>query len=216
MTGKKKIRYATKSPFKRQEVLEFLKLMLPATDKLPTVRVGDAFEFEFYDVKTEEPLERNLATMVDHKARSAYRRIMAPCVAEHAGLFLKKYDDDDYPGGLTQPMWDALGPEEFLKSVKWAGAGVIARSFIGYCDGRRVTTFVGERLGKLAASPRGTRKFYWDSVFCPDGGSGKTYAEIASARGGLAKKMALSQSTTAFMSLFNFLRTESNELFSDN
>jgi XTP/dITP diphosphohydrolase len=46
--------------------------------------------------------------------------------------------------------------------------------------------------------PRGDRAFYWDTVFCPDGVGGKTYAEIVGAdRSGLLAKLRISQSMCA-------------------
>src|SRR5215208_6017622 len=126
--------------------------------------------------------------MVRHKVRSAYSQIMAPCIVEHAGLILNGFEEASYPGGLTQPMWDALGAERFVNSVEWAGKGAIARAVVGYCDGLRIGTFVGETVGTLAPAPRGERHFYCDTVFCPADGDGRTYAEIASTDEGLRRK----------------------------
>jgi hypothetical protein len=39
---------------------------------------------------------------------------------------------------------DALGAEGFVESIRWAGARAIARAVVGYCDGLRIRTFVGE------------------------------------------------------------------------
>jgi XTP/dITP diphosphohydrolase len=111
---------------------------------------------------TDEPLERDLETMVRHKVRSAYRNIMAPCIVEHAGLVLERFDSLSYPGGLTQPMWDALGAEGFVDSIRWAGTRAIARAVVGYCNGLRIRTFVGETRGTVVSKPRGSRAFYWD------------------------------------------------------
>ena len=211
---KKKIRYATKSPFKREEVTELLSLRIADPRNSHEILVGDAFEFEFYDLILEEPLERDIEAMVRHKAKSAYRQIMAPCVVEHAGLILERFEVESYPGGLTQPMWDALGAEQFVRSVSWAGSRAIARALVGYCDGRKIYTFPGERRGAIADGPRGGRDFYWDTVFCPDGGGNRTYSEIATADG-LEAKVDISQSTAAMRRLFQFLLVETNNMFSE-
>jgi inosine/xanthosine triphosphate pyrophosphatase family protein len=69
---------------------------------------------------------------------------------------------------------------------------------------------VGERAGKIADRPRGSRKFYWDTVFIPedDSGSSKglTYAEIVESKDlGLAYKMReLSQSSAAMKSFLEY------------
>jgi inosine/xanthosine triphosphate pyrophosphatase family protein len=74
---------------------------------------------------------------------------------------------------------------------------------------------LGHDLGTIASSPRGGRDFYWDTVFCPDDGAGKAYSEIAAGADGIQKKMALSQSTKAFMQMFEHLLTDTDTLFED-
>jgi inosine/xanthosine triphosphate pyrophosphatase family protein len=73
-----------------------------------------------------------------------------------------------------------------------------------------IHTFVGETKGCLSSTPRGTRQFYWDTIFCPDGFSGKTYAEIVKDdRSGLGDKLAISQSIQALKKFMLFrMRTE--------
>jgi XTP/dITP diphosphohydrolase len=68
---------------------------------------------------------------------------------------------------------------------------------------------VGETTGKLATEARGSRAFYWDVIFCPDGGNGKTYAELVeSGADGLKQKLRLSQSTKALTQFATFLSTQ--------
>src|ERR1700758_4627508 len=93
------VRYATSSAFKQQEVAEILKAVVIDHPHDHQIRVGDAFDFEFPLVTTDEPLERDLQTMVRYKVRSAYRSIMAPCIVEHAGLVLERFANLSYPGG---------------------------------------------------------------------------------------------------------------------
>jgi XTP/dITP diphosphohydrolase len=78
-----------------------------------------------------------LEKMVRFKVESAYRAVLVPCIVEHAGLVLEGYETASFPGGLTQPMWDA-----------------------GYCDGMNIDTFVGETKGTLSPTPRGNRAFW--------------------------------------------------------
>lgn len=149
------------------------------------------------------------------KVLSAYRQLLAPCVVEHAAIILEKFKHKNYPGGLTQPMWDAVGATGFLESTRWAGERAIARCLIAYCNGRRVVTFVGDTNGTLANTPRSGRDFYWDTIFCPNGGGGLSYSEIAAGADGLLHKMQLSQSTKAFFELFEFLLSDRDTLFED-
>ncbi|MER9195728.1 non-canonical purine NTP pyrophosphatase [Mesorhizobium australicum] len=208
------IYYATRSTFKNEE-LDIISREHTFVDLRRTERsIGELIEFKVSRIPTEEPLEIDLSAMVRHKARSAYRTILAPCIVEHAGLILEKNQHEGFPGGLTQPMWDALEPEGFLARTGCAGERAIARAVVGYCDGKQTHTFVGETTGIIARAPRGSREFYWDVVFCPDDGSGMTYAEMSDQPGGLQKKLAMSQSTKAISAFASFLATQNgNGLF---
>jgi XTP/dITP diphosphohydrolase len=211
----RKFRYATSSSFKREEVKDLLKMSLPTNELRTPMLVEEAFDCEFHDVKLEEPLERDLETMVRHKVMSAYRQVMAPCVVEHAAIIMERFQTENYPGGLTQPMWDAVGPEGFVKSVSWAGSRAIARCLVAYTNGKRIVTFVGDTYGTLADGPRTGRAFYWDTVFCPDSGGDRSYSEIAAGPGGIREKMKFSQSTKAFMDLFEYLLSDKDTMFSE-
>lgn len=174
-------------------------------DSKPGHKLGELFDLEFRKVPTHEPLLCDLEEMVRVKAESAYREVQIPCIVEHAGLILEGYEEKSYPGGLTQPMWDALGAELFVASCKPLASRAIARAVIGYCDGTSIHTFVGEMLGELLRKPRGNREFYWDPVFCPDGFQNKTYAEIADEGDeGLIKKLEISQSIKALKAFMEY------------
>jgi XTP/dITP diphosphohydrolase len=194
--------YATRSAFKTEE-LEVISNEIDFKDGSGSLhKIGKLIDFRVSSIRTDEPLEIDLVEMVHHKARSAYKSLLSPCIVEHAGLVFERNSGAGFPGGLTQPMWDSLTVDEFLSRTNAAGERAIARSVVGYCDGMHIKTFVGETMGTLTGNARGARGFYWDVLFCPDGGDGKTYAEIASlGPTGLKKKLELSQSTKA-LSLF--------------
>ena len=180
-------------------------------DFRPGVTIGSLIEFEFRKVSTQEPLLRDLEEMVRAKAVSAYKATLVPSVVEHAGLILSGYEDQSYPGGLTQPMWDALGAEKFVQACAVLSKKAIARAVIGYCDGAEVQTFVGDTPGMLRDTPIGNRDFYWDPVFCPDGFGGKSYAEIADQD--LSEKLKISQSIKALRGLVEYRKDRSSILF---
>ena len=190
--------YATRSKFKIEEI-EAVTTTCSFTDSDgQEKRVGERFNFVFSEAKTDEPLEVNLTTMVRHKVVSAYKSILMPCIVEHAGLIFAEYSKVGYPGGLTQPMMDSLGADDFIKRNNAAGIPAIARAVIGYCDGMSVHIFTGETAGRIAAAPRGGREFYWDTIFVPDELGGDTYAEVSQDPSrGVATKMTVSQSYRA-------------------
>jgi inosine/xanthosine triphosphate pyrophosphatase family protein len=202
----RQIHYVTSSRFKQEEIKTFAdrEVLEGGT------RVADAFEFIVREETIKEILEVDLEVMVQAEVINAYSRIKVPCIVEHAGLIFDDYRDEGYPGGLTKPMWNALG-NKFLTETNSGGRRAIAKAVIAYCDGKSVHTFVGETEGKLAESPRGRREFYWDTVFIPDDPhevvSEMTYAEIVQDPNlGLEFKLKnFSQSAKAMRSFLEFL-----------
>lgn len=207
MPKKIKVNYVTSSTFKMEENKVFSNECRFADGE----RVSDLFEFEFREVSISELLEVDLQVMVMAEVTKAYSQIKVPCIVEHAGLIFDEFSSAMYPGGLTKPMWNALG-DKFLTATNSAGKKAVARAVVAYCDGMSVHTFVGETQGILAAIPRGGREFYWDTIFIPDdpinNPDQKTYAEIVEDPSlGLKYKVSmLSQSTKAMMHYLDFMR----------
>lgn len=209
--------YATRSKFKQQEIAVIESRCSFNNEKGDQELVGDRFSFIFSDIKTDEPLEVDLETMVRHKALSAYKNLLMPCIVEHAGLIFTEHSVSGYPGGLTQPMMDALGANDFLRRTSASGEKAIARAVIGYCDGMSVQIFVGDTDGVIASEPKGDREFYWDTIFSPDGLGGDTYAQISSDPSrGVFEKMKVSQSFKALRKFLEYrVRRGPNSLFTD-
>lgn len=207
MSGKIKVNYVTTNKHKREENAIFA-----ASGFLDaSTRVADKFEFEILPIKVKETLVVDLVQMVKGEVLAAYSSARVPCFVEHGGLIFEDYKAKSYPGGLTKPMWNALGPEGFIKETASANRRAIARVVVGYCDGMKIHTFAGERSGTIADAPRGNREFYWDTIFIPDDttgkAKGKTYAEIVedSSLGLEFKVLQLSQSSIAKQELLRFL-----------
>lgn len=207
MAKKIKINYVTSSSFKIEENKMFIKECV-LTDG---AKVEDLFEFEYRKVSISELLEIDLKVMVMAEVTKAYSQIKVPCIVEHAGLIFEEFISANYPGGLTKPMWNALG-DKFITATNSAGKKAIARAVVAYCDGMAVHTFVGETEGILADKPRGGREFYWDTVFIPNDitktSKNMTYAEIVeNASLGLKYKIVnLSQSTKAMLKYLEYMR----------
>lgn len=205
--AKKIITYVTSSDYKIEENNTFVKVCSLSDGSL----VCDVFDFEFRKVPISEMLEVDLRVMVQAEVTKAYGQIRIPCIVEHAGLIFDEYKSSLYPGGLTKPMWNTLGPK-FIEETNSDGRRAIARAVVAFCDGKSVRTFVGETMGHLSDRPRGHRQFYWDTVFIPDDPTktikGKTYAEIVEDPAlGLPYKMKhFSQSGRAMLLFLEYLR----------
>src|SRR5581483_4694652 len=169
--------------------------------------IHDLLSFDIRTVQIKEVLEVDIALMVHQEVVQAYKQIKEPCIVEHAGLIFEGYDS--YPGGLTKPMWNVLG-DNFIAETKASGRRVRAKAVVAYCDGQKVLTFVGETPGTIAERPKGSRHFYWDTIFIPDTAdgrvAGKTYAEIVDDPSlGLEYKVKhLSQSTRAMLQFISY------------
>ncbi len=161
-----KLYFLTTNKYKAAEATDYLACrgIPPATLELCIVQ---------QDV--QEILEHDVDKIVRHKAVQAYGLIRHPCVVEHGGLFIDALNT--LPGGVGKIMWDAVGERicKFLGDDESRAA--TARSFLGYCDGRRVKVYVGETRGQVARQARGSYEFAWDQIFIPDGAT-ETYGEM--------------------------------------
>ena len=203
-----RVNYVTSSDSKIQENEIFQKEGV-LEDGTP---VRELFEFQIRSLQIKEILEIKIEAMVREEVTNAYSQLKVPCIVEHAGLIFADCLDKDYPGGLTKPMWDSLN-DQFVSETRSADRTAVARAVVAYCDGMMVRTFTGEREGRIATSPRGSRQFYWDTVFIPKDPtntvSDKTYAEIADdPKLGLKfKVLRLSQSTLAMVKFLEYIRS---------
>lgn len=111
-----------------------------------------------------------------HSARFAGDRAT---YADNVGLLLRRLD----------------GLEGSARTARFATVA-IAR----WPDGREVVA-IGTVEGTIAPSPRGDGGFGYDSVFVPDGGDGRTFAELSP-----AEKHAVSHRGRAFLTLADGLR----------
>ena len=209
------ITYVTCNTHKHEEIVIFNAEAIFA-DGTP---VRDVFTIQVRPVSIAERLEIDLEVMVRDEAIRAYEVLKVPCIVEHAGLIYDGFERFNYPGGLTKPMWNALGAS-FLKETSAKRKGATAKAVVAYCDGMAVHSFVGTTHGQLAATPSGSRSFYWDTIFIPDDskrpGATMTYAALVEDAGlGLRYKvLELSQSSKAMLKCLQFVReTPPNSLW---
>lgn len=206
--------YVTSSKFKIEECRAFCEIAR-FKDGVP---IGAHISFEFRSAYVPETLDVDLEKLVTEEAVKAYKEIRVPCIVEHAGLIFEDFVDRSYPGGLTKAMWNAL-EERFVDETRSPNRRARARAVVAYCNGKRISTYVGETQGLIVDKPRGNRKFYWDTVFMPDTTDpevrGMTYAEIGENPAlGLKYKMnGLSQSAKALLAFSEDFRVRGHDEF---
>lgn len=129
-----------------------------------------------FNEKIEELQTTDTYKMVNDKVLRAYKIVGRPIFVEHTGLYLEYIND--LPGGLTQIFWDSLEADKFSELFgKSENTKAVAKTVIGYCDGKKIHYFEGKVNGEISSEPRGNRDFQWDCVFIPDGYH-KTFAEL--------------------------------------
>ena len=206
------ITYVTSSEYKREENAILVEHATLADGRA----VGELFNFRFRTLAVKELLESDIVHMVEAEVASAYSVLKVPCIVEHAGLIFADYAAQSYPGGLTKPMWNTLSGD-FVRETNSANRSAVARAVVAYCDGMTVHTFIGETQGKIASEPRGSREFYWDTVFIPSENNPEdlTYAEIVAAPdlGLQHKALQHSQSTKAMLEFLTWRITHKPSLW---
>lgn len=126
--------------------------------------------------KIEELQTQDVHALVRDKLIKAFHEIGRPLFVEHTGLYLSGLND--LPAGLTQIFWDRLEAQRFADlAAALADDKVIAKTVLGYCDGRQMYLFEGDIKGTIPRAPAGPEDFQWDCVFMPDGYT-KTFAEM--------------------------------------
>lgn len=136
--------------------------------------------------------------LVRDKAFKAFDLERVPVFVEHTGLHLTHLAG--LPGGLTQIFWDTLQADRFAELFGTTpDPSVVARTTIGYIDGRQFHHFAGEILGTIVSPPRGSRDFQWDCVFQPQDHD-ETFAEM-----GTKEKNSISMRRLALNQFAEFL-----------
>lgn len=148
-------------------------------------------------IKIQEIMDIDLNIIIKDKVLKAYRELRSPCVVEHGGLHIEALNG--LPGGLSKVIWDRVG-DDICRWVPKDGRIALAKSIIGYCDGRKCYFFEGETCGTIAEHKRGKREFQWDPIFIPNGDT-KTYGEL-----GFPEKMKYSQAAKAWKQLAKHLK----------
>lgn len=150
------------------------------------------------DCRIEELQTENVSGLVHDKLVKAFELIGRPLFVEHTGLYLDGLNG--LPAGLTQIFWDRLKEDRFAALVAGLGnSAVIAKTVVGYCDGRTIHQFEGAVKGHVPLAPAGPTGFQWDCVFVPEGHS-QTFAEMGEKKNEISMR---SKALAAFAEYLN-------------
>ncbi len=137
----------------------------------------------------------DLVEVVRAKAGAAFERLGAPVLVEDTSLELAGLGG--FPGPLVRWLLASVGPEGICRIAScFDDRSATVRCLACAFEGGSEVLGEGVVTGRIARAPRGRRGFGWDSAFVPDGGDGRTYAEMDS-----AEKNAISHRRRAFEAL---------------
>ncbi len=142
----------------------------------------------------------DLATIIEYKAKEAYKRVLSPVLVEDTSLqFLAL---GKLPGPFIKWFAVELGIDGLCRLLdKSTERTAVASVQFGLYDGQSFQVFSGAREGSIAPTPRGSNGFGWDSIFIP-GGYDRTWAEMTD-----DESRETSMRTIALKKLAVYLRT---------
>ena len=136
-------------------------------------------ELEHRDIPYIEIQADTLEEIARPSAQQASALLGAPCFVEDAGLFIRSLGG--FPGPYSAYVFKTIGNEGVLKLLKGiSNREAEFRSAVGYCEpGKKPEVFVGRVTGTIALKTKGDRGFGFDPIFVPQGGDGRTFAEMS-------------------------------------
>ena len=179
-----KIAFVSKNPHKVEEVKILLKKSIIEVTQL--------------SISIEELQTQDDERLIKDKLLKAFAHSGRPVFVEHTGLHINYLNG--FPGGLTEIFWEKLQHDKFAELVgNFPDNSLVAKTSIGFCDGKCMHFFTGEINGSVPKEVRGDRKFQWDSVFIPHGFT-QTFAEM-----GTEEKNKISMRKIAYDKFTEFL-----------
>jgi len=146
------------------------------------------FELKQITLDLDEIQAIEVEKVVEHKAREAFRRVKNPVIVEDTGLYFK--DWNNLPGALAKFFDKTIGYAILCKLLRGSREAT-AETVIGYFDGKRYRSFVGQIEGTISDKAKGKTNFGWDIIFIPKGYK-KTFAEMGEEKNKISmRKIAL-------------------------
>jgi len=126
-----------------------------------------------------------------------------PILVEDTGLFIEALKG--FPGPYASYVLRTVGLEGILKLLEGVeDRRAYFKTALAFCDGKgsEPVVFTGEAHGHISQEPRGTGGFGYDPIFVPEGGDGRTFAEMSR-----SEKNALSHRAKAFRAFCEWFRS---------
>ena len=174
-------------------------------NKIKEAREILGFRIRSADLRLDEIQSISVVEIAKHKALQAHLKLARPVMVEDTGLFIEGLNG--FPGPLAKWMVNCLGYERTCRAVDGCrNRKAYAETCVAFYDGKEMKAFTGRIRGTIAMHPRGNRKFGWDYIFMPEGGSGRTFAEMTA-----EEKNRISMRGAALKKLKRFLYRKAKE-----
>ncbi|MCX7894815.1 MAG: non-canonical purine NTP pyrophosphatase [Thermoanaerobaculum sp.] len=137
-----------------------------------------ALPLQRVDLDLPEVQGLDVEVLAEEKARTAFAQLQRPVIVEDTSLELEALGG--FPGPLVKWLLKAAGPQALPQMLQgFATRAAVARTAAVAFDGVRLIRGVGKVRGIIVPQPRGSGGFGWDVGFAPEGGDGRTYAEMS-------------------------------------
>ena len=130
-----------------------------------------------------EKIDLDLPEIQDLDSKKVIEEKLREATKNHDGEFFCEYVSvnvealNGFPGPLIKWFLQSLGNEGICELVdKYENKSAVAKTIIGYTNGKEIQFFEGELKGKIT-EPKGTG-FGWDPIFQPNGFD-KTLGEMS-------------------------------------
>lgn len=125
-----------------------------------------------------EPQGVDVEIVVRDKAQDAFHKTGKLVLVEDTSLEFVAWNG--LPGALIKWFMDTVGNEGILRMLAGqTNRKAIAKTAIGFFDGNKTHTFLGEIEGTIPETIHGSGGFGWDPIFIPNGFD-KGFAEMTS------------------------------------
>lgn len=125
------------------------------------------YPFDHVKLDLDEIQSLDLKKIVEHKACQAYEKIKKPVIVEDVALEFAALGG--LPGPFIRFFVDRVQFETMCSMLAGNTREAIARSVLGYFDGKDLKLFEGSLEGQIAEKPSGANGYGWDRIFIPKG-----------------------------------------------
>lgn len=133
-------------------------------------------ELKLIELELVEPQAIDVEQVVKEKAKHAFVKTGKSVLVEDTGIYFSAWNG--LPGALAKWFLLAVGNKGILKMMaNESNRKAIAKTAVGFYDGKNCHIYTGEIKGKVAKKIQGQNGFGWDPIFIPDGHK-KSFAEM--------------------------------------